>query len=213
MKPLPLLFCLLLIPALACSTTSITESLAPSGSVLYQDYFSNTKSGWEEYTSPAGTAGYTNDAYHIVINQANVNLWTHPGLEYTSTREEVSVMPVSGPQSNRMGLICRLKDNKNFYFFVISGDGYYGIGKVKNGQAGLLSGSAMKPNSAILTGAQDNRLRADCSGSQLTFYVNNVKLASATDAEYSSGDIGLLAGSFDQTGSDIYFDNFIVYKP
>ena len=71
----------------------------------------------------------------------------------------------------------------------------------------------MKPNSAILTGAQDNRLRADCSGSQLTVYVNNVKLASATDAEYSSGDIGLLAGSFDQTGSDIYFDNFIVYKP
>lgn len=122
-------------------------------------------------------------------------------------------MPVSGPQSNRMGLICRLKNDKNFYFFVISADGYYGIGKMKDGKTSLLTGDQMQPSTSILTGSQVNRLRADCVGDLLIFYVNDVLISSAKDDDFSAGDVGILAGSFDQTGSDIYFDNFVVYKP
>jgi len=33
------------------------------------------------------------------------------------------------------------------------------------------------------------------------------------DDDFTSGDVGILAGSFDKPGSDIYFDNFVVYKP
>ena len=213
MKPLYFILCLLLIPALACSTAGIAEGLVPSGGVLYQDYFSNTQSGWDSYNGPAGTAAYINDAYHLIVNQANVNLWAHPGKMFSAVHEEVSIMPVGGPQSNRMGLICRLKDEKNFYFFVISADGYYGIGKMKDGAASLLTNNEMQPSDTILTGAQENRLRADCVGSVLSLYVNNVKIASASDSDFSSGDVGILAGSFDKPGSDVYFDNFIVYKP
>ena len=213
MKLFYLLLCLLIIPALACSTAGIAEGLVPSGSVLYQDYFSNTQSGWDTYKGPAGTAAYVNDAYHIVVNQANVNLWAHPGKVFSAVREEVSIMSVAGSQSNRMGLICRLQDEKNFYFFVISADGYYAIGKMKNGEAVLLTGNEMQSNSAILTGTQENRMRTECIGSQLSMYVNNVKIASVKDSDFASGDVGILAGSFDKTGPDVYFDNFIVYKP
>lgn len=213
MKPLLLLLCLLLIPALACSTTSIAESLVPSGGVLYQDFFSNPQSGWGELKDTAGVAGYIDGAYHIVINQDQVNLWTHPGKDFSTVHEEVSIMPFAGPKANRMGLICRLQNDKNFYFFVISADGYYGIGKIKDGQTSLLTGDEMLPHNSILTGSQINRMRADCIGNLLTLYVNNVLVTSVQDGDFASGDVGILAGSFDQSGADIYFDNFVVYKP
>jgi hypothetical protein len=212
-KPLTLLLCILLIPALACSTTSIAESLVPSGGVLYQDFFSNPQSGWGELNNAAGTAGYIDDAYHIVVNQAHVNLWTHPGKDFSNVKVEVSSMPVSGPLANRMGVICRLQDDKNFYFFVISADGYYGIGKMKAGQTSLLTGSQMQPHSSIQVGNQINLIRASCIGDTLTMFVNDVLVTSVTDADFSSGDVGILAGSFDKPGEDVYFDNFVVYKP
>jgi hypothetical protein len=38
-------------------------------------------------------------------------------------------------------------------------------------------------------------------------------VTSVSDADFSTGDVGILAGSFDQPGEDVYFDNFVVYKP
>jgi len=212
-KPYSLLLALLLIPALACSTAGIAESLVTSGSVLYQDIFSNPQSGWGELSAASGTADYLNGAYHIVVNQPQVNLWTHPGMNFSNVHEEVSLMTPSGPLANRMGLICRLKDEKNFYFFVISADGYYGIGKTKDGQTNLLNGDKMQPSDSILTGSQINRIRADCVGNVLMLYVNDTFVTSVKDDDFSSGDVGILAGTFDQPGADVYFDNFLVLKP
>jgi len=212
-KPLSFILALLLLSTLACSTTSITETLVPSGSVLYQDIFSNPSSGWGNLSSEAGTAGYANGAYRIVVNQPNINLWTHPGMDFANIHQEVSLMTPDGPQENRMGLICRLKDDKNFYFFAISADGFWGIGKVKDGATSLLTGDQMQKHDAILTGTQINRVRADCIGNLLILYINNVLVGSATDSDFESGDVGILAGTFDQPGVDVYFDNFVVYKP
>ncbi len=213
MKRLIYLSVFLFLSALACSTTSIAASLVPSGGVLYQDYFSDPKSGWGEMNKPAGQTGYIKDTYHIFVNKPDTNIWTHPGKDYSDVRLEVSLLPVSGTLSNRMGLICRLKDDKNFYFFVISADGFYGIGKVKAGQATLLSGSEMLPSESILTGNQINQVRADCAGDKLSFYANGKLLASVNDKDFSSGDVGILAGTFDLPNTDVYFDNFVAYKP
>jgi hypothetical protein len=112
-----------------------------------------------------------------------------------------------------MGLICRMQDAANFYYFVISNDGYYGIGKVKAGQWSLLETPQMRPSSAILTGGQKNHLRADCVADLFILYVNGQPVGSAEDKDFASGDVGILAGSFDSPGVDVYFDNFVVYKP
>jgi len=56
-KPFSLLLALILISSLAaCNTSSITETLVQPGSVLYQDIFSNPKSGWGELANQAGAA-------------------------------------------------------------------------------------------------------------------------------------------------------------
>jgi hypothetical protein len=189
------------------------QDSVPSGGVLYQEQFSDAQSGWGTLANDAGVAAYNNAAYRIYIKSPNVNLWAHPGLNFGAARIEADVVTQNGPPENRMGLICRMKDAANFYYFVISNDGYYGIGKVKNGKWSLLETTEMRPSSAILTNRQINHLRADCIEGLFALYVNNQLVGTAADKDFSSGDVGILAGSFEAPGVDVYFDNFTVYKP
>lgn len=213
MKRLRLLFALLLGTTLACTSTQLGQQLAPSGGLLYQDKFGDPHSGWGEFAGEAGIAAYSDGAYHIYVKMPKVNVWVHPGMDFETVRMEVDAMTAAGPQENRLGLVCRLKNDANFYYFIISADGYYAIGKVKDGQWSLLSAEQMQQSNTIHTGTQANHLRADCIGNLLILYVNDQLAGSAQDADFSSGDVGLLAGAFDTPGVDVYFDNFVVYKP
>jgi hypothetical protein len=38
-------------------------------------------------------------------------------------------------------------------------------------------------------------------------------LADVQDSEFSDGDVGLFAGTFDVVGTDIHYDNFVVSAP
>ena len=58
-----------------------------------------------------------------------------------------------------------------------------------------------------------NHIRADCIGNELTLYVNGQQVATATDSEFTGGDIGVIAGTFSTPGTDIHFDNFVVTRP
>ncbi|NJN80226.1 MAG: hypothetical protein HC797_07025, partial [Anaerolineales bacterium] len=44
-------------------------------------------------------------------------------------------------------------------------------------------------------------------------YVNGFQVAQAQDSTLTSGDVGILAGTFDTPGVDIVFDNFVVLQP
>ena len=43
--------------------------------------------------------------------------------------------------------------------------------------------------------------------------MNGQQLIQVQDAEFTAGDVGLIAGTYDVPGTDIRFDNFIVYQP
>lgn len=212
-KRLPLCIALLLFATLACSATQFGQRFVPSGGVLYQDDFSKSQSGWGELSSEAGVAAYSKAAYHIYIKSPNVNLWAHPGQDFDAAQIEADVLTIDGPSENRMGLICRMQDDANFYYFAISDDGYYGIGKVKAGKWSLLETTEMRPHGAILTGGRTNHLRADCVDGLFAFYVNGQLVGTAADKDFATGDVGVLAGSFNAPGVDVYFDNFVVHKP
>ncbi len=214
MKQIALLPFLLLVTALACKASSVTETFTPSGGFLYQETFSNPGSGWGEKTLEAGAAGYADGAYRIIVNLPDSHLWSRPGLSFGNVRVEAAVFPAAGPPDSRMGVICRLVDDHNFYFFAISTDGFYGIGKVKDGQVSILTrDGAMLPTATVHTGNVPNQVRGDCVGSTLTLYINNQQVASAADSDFSIGDVGIFAGTFAQPGADVYFDNFFVLKP
>ena len=38
-------------------------------------------------------------------------------------------------------------------------------------------------------------------------------LTEVTDTTFASGEVGLIAGTFDTPGTDVLFDDFTVYQP
>ena len=199
---------------LACGLPAITSpaSAIPSGTIVFKDDFSSSASGWDHLKYDGGIMDYYGGGYRILVNTLQANFWSTPHKDFSDVRIEVDAGKLGGPDENRIGLICR-SDGKSYYFFIISSDGYFGIGIFKNGQAALLGQSEMQPSEKIKTGMAINHLRADCNGDELAFYINGSKLADIHDPTLQHGDIGLLAGSFNQPDVDIVFDNFAVIKP
>jgi hypothetical protein len=204
---------------LACQTVNsiVGESQAinqqNTGRLLFQDDFSDPKSGWDSLTNEDGITDYHNGEYRILVDTTNTDVWANPRLTFTDTIIEVDATKAGGDDNNDLGVICRYKDGNNFYFFVISSDGYYGIGKIKNGQQVLVGMESMPPTDVVKQGNATNHIQAECNGSTLRLVVNGQLLAETTDSDFTSGDAGLLAGSFENPGTDIRFDNFVVREP
>jgi hypothetical protein len=208
---LRLLSCVLLFALTACAAPSLTPS-SGSGSVLFKDDFSSSTSGWDRFKSAEGTMDYDGGAFRILVNGLQTDFRSAPHKDFGDVRLEADAGKIAGPDENRIGLICRYK-GVQYYFFVISSDGYYGIGAFVNNQGVLLGQDQMQFSDKIKTGTAVNHLRADCKGDTLTFFVNGSQLAQVHNATLKQGDVGLLAGTFSQPGVDAIFDNFVVMNP
>jgi hypothetical protein len=211
MKIMRTLFLVVLLAA--CQNSLIPELVTRSGQALYHDDFSDPASGWPNTTSANGALGYVDNAYRMLVQSPGYDLRAVSGQAYRDVQIEADAARLAGPVNNRFGLICRYQDNDDFYVFFISSDGYYAIGKIKDGAVSLLGQEMMAYSAAITQGGAPNHLRFDCIGNTLTGYVNGQAVAIAQDADFSGGDAGLITGAFDESGVDMSFDNFVVIKP
>ena len=213
MKPLHLLFLLLFLLVLsACAPLAAPVlPVASPGALLYQEEFEDNTSGWDRVANDNGIMDYDGGGYRMLIQKPGYNLWSTPEKNFGDVRIEADVTRLAGPAENRAGLICRYQ-NGDYYFFLISNDGFYTIGKFIGGQAVLLGQTSMQP-SEYIQAEGTNHLRADCVGDTLTFYINYNQVASAKDSDFANGDAGLLAGAFTQPGVDVLFDHFNVLQP
>jgi hypothetical protein len=215
-KPLLLVASVLLLAGLACNFSVGGGGGSGTGgedSVLYQDDFSDTGSGWDRTTTDSGTTDYQDGGYHIFVQPEYYSLWANPGGSFTDVRVEVDGHKVGGVDDNEYGVICRYIDTQNFYAASISSDGFYGIIRLVDGEFEYVGMDSMQTSDAINQGSSSNHIRFDCVGSSLTLYVNGTQVASATDSTHSSGDVGLYAGTFATPGIDIMFDDFVVRRP
>ncbi len=182
--------------------------------VLYEDDFSNPESGWQAFITDSGSAvTYEHQGIRFLVNEGNTDHWSIQNINIQDVQLAVDASKIGGPDDNIFGLICRFTEENSFYEFVISSDGYYAILKIINGEYVMLSGDSMDFHSAINQGRGTNRIRADCVGDQLSLFINNQLIESVKDDEIIAGRIGLIAGTTSESGTDILFDNFVLYQP
>lgn len=207
----------LCLAALACSladnTAPAPEAPPAAEQPLFSDDFSSTSSGWDREDYGTAKTDYLDGMYQILINEANFDYWSNPGLSFNDVVIDVDTILGGGPVDNDFGVVCRYQDTENFYGLIISSDGMYGIYRNQNAETTMLGQDSMLESGAIHTGSPDNHITASCVGSVLTLSVNGQQVAQVTDSAFTSGDVGLLAGSFDTPGVDMRFDNFVVTKP
>jgi hypothetical protein len=201
---------------LSCMTVSSAQFSQSSndtlkGKLLYEENFSTSKgSSMSGYVDATYSYGFQNGSYEFVVNP--IDHWPRVlvGDNYGDIILEVEATPISGPNDNVYGVIVRKVDLNNYYSFLISGDGYYQILKYQNGS---WSTGEWKKSSAIRTGKRTNLIRVACQGDNFSFYANDVLLQEYTDSSFSSGGIGLIAGTNEALGAvTIDFNNLRVWE-
>ena len=190
------------------------QSYSSSPIILFEDDFSDSSSGWDNFEDEDGITGYREEGYQILIKKSDWYFWSTPGLNLADVIIDVDTFMHGGPENNEFGVICRYLNNENFYIFSISSDGFYGISKFVNGvQSGVGLDEMQFDDSTINLGAASNHIRASCIGENLTLEVNGRLLAGFKDSDLTLGDVGLIASTFNEAGTDIIFDNFVVTQP
>jgi hypothetical protein len=180
--------------------------------LLFEDDFSDPTSGWE--VSPqGGIKDYYNGTYHVQIDDPNIFSWSVVQQAYGDVIVEVDVAFTGSADLAEMGIICRMVNNQDFYFLTIRSDGAFAIFKMYQGNEFFLGMEGYQVSEAINPGLNTNRLTATCLGDQLSLAVNGNQLITVTDSSYQVGDVGLIAGAFEQTDVNVYFDNFQVIRP
>jgi hypothetical protein len=198
---------------LASSGCTIFDMPDQAGVLLFQDDFSSSDSGWNRYHGDIYISDYHEGTYHIAILEKNIEAWALPGFNFTDVIIEVTGTSLDGPEDNVYGIICRYSNTENFYFFLISSDGYAGVGLSYQGKREILTGDSMLPSDAIHKGSATNHIRAECIGNQLSLSVNGSLILQVQSEELQSGDVGLIAGSYEEEGTEVFFDNFVVKNP
>jgi 3-keto-disaccharide hydrolase len=182
---------------------------ATPGTVLFADDFTDTNTGWNR----GGGTDYADGMYKIIVAEPQTKVWANPGKKFEDVIVEVDAKTLAGPLDNDFGVQCRVRDNENYYFFLISADGFQVIGRVLKGEPQFISADVMQPEEAVVQGYESNHLRAACVGQELTLTVNGSLVAQASDDSLPDGDVGLTAGSYVEGGVEVVFDNFKVTQP
>jgi hypothetical protein len=188
----------------------VAKTSVEAGAVLFVDDFNDPPSGWGIWNRDGGSVDYLDGGLRFQVEDTYFDFWSVAGKKFGDVQIDVEVLKRGGPDDNNFGIICRYQDEDNFYMLVASSDGYYGIAKLKNGQYSMIGSEQLQYSDAILPGQAVNHLRGVCVGDALRLYANGVKLMEAQDGDFSSGDVGLVAGAYQESGVDLLFDQFVV---
>lgn len=194
---------------------AFTAKSVPTGSILMVDEFTEDEGRWSTTVDPDfSMVGYQADGMRFVVNKPNTDYFSLYKTAYPHGILDVDATNLNGPDNNFMGIVCRYQDVNNYYGFIISSDGYYGIIANVNGEHQVLPDGELFFNDEVInTGRDTNHLRVGCVQSALWLEVNGTYLLGLYDSTLEEGKVGMLAGALSEPGVDILFDNFSVIQP
>jgi len=138
-----------------------------------------------------------------------------------ATVEVIVTLTRGYPYATSAGVVCRVRDENNYYVLSSFFNGYASIEKFKDGKnvqlAGARYGEAAGGGISIGGRGTTLEIRGDCVGDKLTLYVDGQKVVETEDSEFEVGKVGPLLWSSTVEGraarAEGSFDNFEVYTP
>ena len=179
-------------------------------SLIYEDDFDDSSSGWDDAFDAYTTKQYGNNRYQIEINTSNLVAWGLANRDVADFEIEVETRPEGGEATNSYGLLFRFQDRENFYRFDVSGDGYYLVSKFFEGEWVTLV--AWTASEYINQGAA-NILKVSAFGPKITVWANGQPLTTVTDDSLSHGNFGFFASTFGEQYVWVSYDNLKLWLP
>ena len=204
------------VPPTATSLPSATPTATPGpGDVVYQGDFTADWQKWGDFYF--GTDKYTlePEGQNLIVNIDGKQTYVYSvymrDFAYSDMQVDVDVDTLSGPNRNNLSVVCRYSHD-GWYEFNIASGGLWNIfkysEKIQDYQE-LKSGGS----TAIKIGQATNHLTAVCQGDTLTLYINDVKVGSVKDKQFTHGTFGISASTFDLPHIEMRFSNFTVRLP
>lgn len=195
----------------AGSTSSPPAASAPS---ILKDDFSDSGSGWGTGTDTDSSVEYVDGGLNMKIFKANFFTWSNPGKEtYDGTHLEVTVKNQNGKTRTGFGVMCNQQvTDSSYYYFAITPVGEYVIGKSAVGKQDvfLTNNDDWGTSDLIEKNAPSYRIGADCAPGKLVLYVDGHQVDSASDTEYTKGNVGLFLWSGDDPTGEVTYDDFVM---
>jgi hypothetical protein len=192
------------------TTTPEPPTPTPVPRIIFEDDFESPDPGWELGTDESSERFIDEGGLHVRVNAAMTMSWaTNRELQSLDDFDlEVDASQVSGPDDNEYGILFRFQDAQNYYLFAISGNGHFDLFCLVDGQPYNVVNWTEVPS--VEQGQSTNHLRLFADGATISMYANGELLATVPDNTFRRGDIGLMAGSFEEGGVEIAFDNLKV---
>jgi hypothetical protein len=197
-------------PPLVASPIAVALSTVQPGGIIFFDNFSDSKTGFPQVSNQYASMNYSNGEYLISVYEPKMIYRATKILPIENSVIEVTAEVTKSTTEGRFGIICRSSE-KGGYFFLISENGYYSIQKAKNDEP-LVQLTEWKYSSE-LSGQTKYKLSASCIDNQLRFGINGNNLATVNDNDFSQGEVGLVAGTWEKTNLSVSFDDLLVKKP
>lgn len=198
--------------------TATAQSAAPTLTaqapwpVKLTDPFTNNRNQW--HTGEINQAyvlaerRLANGQYAWDIDPSRDVFWsTWPGRTQTYTDFYASVDAHTTPDSGvaSYGLVFRLVDEENYYYFGLYDDGYFVFRGYEDGQELHLE---LLDSEMQLDPTQPKRLSVSAVGPIFTLLINNQVVGVIEDERFKAGEIGLGMQAFEQGGkAGVVFDN------
>jgi hypothetical protein len=186
--------------------------LAPlAEGVLFRDEFADPSSGWPAEEQEDHRFGYHPAAfYHLEVSAVNDSVTVFRGLSYGNFSAEIEVLVDHTETENgefRYGLAIRQSEDGYYAFTVSPRTGTWQA--LKTSPAGL-EVLAEGKNDTIRGLTAADTLRVAAAGSDFTFHINDQRVAQVTDADYTSGDVGFIVETRDESLVHIHYASLTI---
>ncbi len=171
-----------------------------------------TGDAWRLSSDAVADVGVVDGQLQIHVFSPGQVAWGASQRVLDNLQLRVEATQISGPQDNEYGVLIRMDDDRSFYAFSISGDGYARVARYDQDGWTVL-GPDWTPSDAIQQGESTNVLEVTADGAQFEFSVNGQPVVQVEDAALQKGNIGLYAGAFGEGDVVIAFDNLRVDTP
>ena len=184
------------------------------GNLVLSDSFAPPHTGWVRFET-ADSAVYA-QAGEMFLEDRGTGSSVYTPL-VSESRQDVTVSAhlryVQGTVDNWMGLICRQRDEQNYYLFGISADGYYLVLRMAAGVPTPLVGP--HASDVINVGKAENDMRVRCRDNKLSLWVNDTLLVSRVDEELmGSGAVALFTDAIEPgRTTTVAFDDVTITAP
>ncbi|RIK43370.1 MAG: hypothetical protein DCC55_05795, partial [Chloroflexi bacterium] len=193
-------------------TDDVVERIAQikSRTPTVTDHFRQDEGRWNLESDADMARFYQASTLHVNIFAPQTVGWSVAEITAGDFYLEVDAFHVGGPLDNEYGVLFRYVDAENFYRFGASHDGYYSLQMMADGEwVDLVEWTESEP---LNTGeGAGNTLGVWAEGDQITILLNGEALATVTDSTFSTGRIALMAGTFDDGGVEIAFDDLFLW--